>query len=438
MTSPGSAPPPAPLPSGGRLVTLVLCSARHGVLGALEPFRVDGPVWQEVGDVVTAARARFGLDVIVLRLLRGRSNRVPFGGEVVYLAEIDGDLPPGRQPALRPVAASGLTADPLAPATGRAAYAELGGPAAELAWAGAHLVEAGRPLTGRPEQIRTWNLSSVWRMPTAGGPVWLKSVPPFLAHEGPVIAWLARSEAGPGPVAIPPVIAAEPGRVLLGHVGGEDQYHARGPATVGFLPPLIELQAAARSRLDELAALGVPDHRHLDLAAAAHRLAAQVDGDLTPDDRRAVGQLLVDLPGRLAALDACGLPPTLVHGDFHPGNVRSGEGQPVVVLDWGDSSLGSPARDLAHLLAHLEPGDRAAALDRASRCWQEAVPGCDPTRAAALAGPVAALAAALAWQGFLDRIEPDEGVYHEGDPAVGLARAAHLAAGTLGESGSEC
>lgn len=433
MTSPGSAPPLAPPSPGGRLVTLVLCSGRHGVLGALEPFTVSTPVWQEVGDVVTGARARFGLDITVLRLLRGRSGRVPFGGEVVYLAEVDA-AGPARLPALRPIGSTGLSGDPLAPASGRAAYAVIGGPAAEVAWAHDRLEAAGRPTTGRAEQIRTWNLSSLWRIPTADGPVWLKSVPSFLAHEGLLIAWLARSGAAPGSAAVPPVLAAEPGRTLLDHVDGHDQYHARGPITAGFLSPLIGLQAAARSRLDDLVALGVPDHRRLDLSAAAGRLAAEVHAGLTPHDRQAVDQLLDGLPGRLTALDACGLPPTLVHGDFHPGNVRAGSGRPPVVLDWGDSSIGSPARDLAHLLAHLQPADRALALDRAARCWREAVPGCDPARAAALAGPVAALSAALAWQGFLDRIEPDERAYHEGDPAVGLARAAHLAAGTGGQN----
>ncbi|MEZ5410230.1 MAG: aminoglycoside phosphotransferase family protein [Acidimicrobiales bacterium] len=431
MTSSGpAARPPDPPPPGGRRVTLVLCSVQHGVLGALEPFTVGTPVWQEVGDVVAAARARFGLDVTVLRLLRGRSDRVPFGGEVVYLAEVDDDGRPPRPPVLRPLAALGLAADPLAPAPGRAAYAEPGGPAAELAWARARLVAAGRPLTGRPEQVRTWNLSSVWRMPTARGPVWLKSVPPFLAHEGPLLASLDGLTTGGGPAAVPPVLAAEPGRVLLDHVTGDDQYHARGPTTAGFLPPLIELQAATRHRLDELAALGVPDHRGQDLVVAAGQLAARVEGELTPADRQAVDRLLADLPRRLAALEACGLPATLVHGDFHPGNIRAGAGRPAVVLDWGDSSLGSPARDLAHLLTHLEPEDRPPALDRAVRCWQESVPGCDPSRAAGLARPLAALAAALAWQGFLDRIEPDERVYHHGDPAAGLARAAHLSAGS--------
>lgn len=406
----------------------MLCSASQGVLGALEPLSVDMPVWQEVGDVVAAARSRFGLDVTVLRLLRARSDRPPFGGEVVYLAEV-ADHPPARQPKLRPLASLGLSGDPLAPARHRAPYAEPGGPMAELAWARARLAAVGREPSGPPEQVRTWNLSSLWRIPTDGGPVWLKSVPAFFAHEGPLLARLAGVDTPNHPPAVAPVLAAEPGRMLLAHVDGDDQYHARGPATAGFLPPLIELQTQTRHRLDELADLGVPDHRRLDFADAATGLAARVEADLAPDDRRAVERLVAELPDRLAALDHCGLPPTLVHGDFHPGNVRlAGGGARPVVLDWADASLGSPARDLAHLVAHLEPADRAPALDRAVRCWQAAVPRSDPARAAALAGPLAALGSALAWQGFLDHIEPDERVYHEGDPAVGLARAAHLAA----------
>lgn len=53
----------------GRTVTLVLVDTAGAVLGALPPFDVELPWWQEVGDVVAAARARYGVDVQVLRLL---------------------------------------------------------------------------------------------------------------------------------------------------------------------------------------------------------------------------------------------------------------------------------------------------------------------------------------------------------------------------------
>ena len=49
------------------------------------------------------------------------------------------------------------------------------------------------------------------------------------------------------------------------------------------------------------------------------------------------------------------------------------------------------------------------------------------TGRAALLAPVAALRQALIYRMFLDSIEPDERVYHAGDPAHWLGRAAELA-----------
>src|SRR5581483_10190296 len=90
------------------------------------------------------------------------------------------------------------------------------------AWAADALAAAGRPVTGPVEQRKTWNLAGLFRLPTAGGPVWLKTTPPFAADEAGVIAALAAVD----PTLVPVVIAAEPGRLLLEHVPGEDCWDA--------------------------------------------------------------------------------------------------------------------------------------------------------------------------------------------------------------------
>ena len=59
---------------------------------------------------------------------------------------------------------------------------------------------------GPAVQVKTWNLSSVWRLPTAAGPAWLKVVPPFFGHED---AMLSRLD----PAVVPPLIAADGPRV---------------------------------------------------------------------------------------------------------------------------------------------------------------------------------------------------------------------------------
>ena len=426
-----------------RLVTLVLCTAEDGVLGSLPSFEVATPWWQDVREVVEAARRRFGLDVTILRLLRAEAETPPHGGPVTYLAQLD--TPPrlrGRHAPASMVSAPAVLplltpwpGDPLAPHPLRAPYAQPGGPQADLAWAQAALTAAGLAPTGPARQIRTWNLSSIWRIPTTVGPAWLKAVPPFLAHEGPLLALLQRMGPGSGrgahPV-VPAVIAADPGRVLLANVPGTDQYGAHGVVTADLLHLLIDLQVACLPPLADLAVVGVPDVRAQHLPARAEHLLAQVSAELDTADRDRAERLVSRLPTRLTAIAACGLPDTLVHGDFHPGNVRGRPARPgrpgqYAVLDWADSTIGQPIRDVAHYCGQLRPGDRPRAYQRAERIWQAAAPGCEPLRAAHLAEPVAALQAALAWQSFLDSIEPDERAYHEGDPAAGLIRASALA-----------
>src|SRR5439155_12353438 len=109
----------------GRTVTLVLVDPAGAVLGALPPFDVPLPYWQEAADVVAGARERFGVAVTVLRLLSA-DRPEPHGGAVTYLAEVSDRSPP---PTLAPA-----TVD-AAPEPLRAAWASPGGPAASLAWA---------------------------------------------------------------------------------------------------------------------------------------------------------------------------------------------------------------------------------------------------------------------------------------------------------------
>jgi hypothetical protein len=229
-----------------RRVTLVLCTPDGELLGALPPFDVPMPWWQHVDDVVAGAKAVHGIDVRVLRLLTCQAPRYPGGGPVSYLAEVDAaprvDLQPwpGKDP---------LADEPL-----RLPHARPGGHRADLSWARGVLHEKGIVIIGAPEQIRTWNLSSIWRLPTSIGPVWLKVVPPFFAAEGIVLPLL-------DPAVVPTVLGAEPGRVLLGEVPGDDQYDATGESLLEMVRMLVRLQVDWIDRTAELLALGVPDLR---------------------------------------------------------------------------------------------------------------------------------------------------------------------------------
>ncbi len=204
---------------------LVLCRSDGDVLGALPVFEVPTPWWPDVEPVVRAARDEFAIDVVVLRLLVAGDDAAAMGGAVTYLAELVGAVP--RELPLAQVDAGVVDDHPL-----RAAWARPGGVAATLAWADDALASHGRPRAGPAVQVKSWNLSSILRLPTAAGPVWCKQVPAFLAHEGAIIAMVG---AG-APAAVPPLLAADAanGRVLLGHVSGDDQWEAPSSGWCGW------------------------------------------------------------------------------------------------------------------------------------------------------------------------------------------------------------
>jgi Ser/Thr protein kinase RdoA (MazF antagonist) len=409
----------------GRVVTLVLCTGDGGrgggrageVLGGLAPFDVPSPWWPDAAEVVAGARARHGIDVVVLRLLSVEAAEIVDGGPATYLAQVDPTAPGLDRSALTP-----WPGDPLADDPARMPWARPGGPQADVAWAQDVAVASGLDATGAPEQVRTWNLSSIWRLPTDAGPAWLKVVPAFFAHEGDLLAALAAVDPG----AVPELIGHEGARMLLRDVPGSDRHDATGGELAAMVHGLVALQAAWRGRTRELLALGVPDWRPPAYLPDIEALLARA-GTVDAATARVLERLVGSLPERLAAIEACGVPDTLVHGDFHPGNLRGDAGH-LRMLDWGDSGVGNPLLDETAFCQRLSHADMALARTAFEQEWRAVVPGCDPARAADLLGPVAALRAAVVYQRFLDAIEPSEHPYHRDDPASWLRRAAALAA----------
>lgn len=375
------------------------------VVGHLPAVPVTTPWWQDVEPVVAAVRERHGIDVVVLRLLDSAFDR-PHGGQVTYLAEVD-----------RPVPAEPwngtLDEHPL-----RLPYARPGGPAADLTWANSALAARGLRRSALSVQVRSWNLSSLWRLPIEEQTAWLKVVPPFFAHEGPLLARLAGRP-------VPTLLGQDGRRILMADVAGEDLYEADTPVLLEMVSLLVRLQRSWLGRVDDLRRLGLPDWRAAVLGPAISELFARTADHLPEEDRTALAAFVAGLPARLAAIDACGIGDTLVHGDFHPGNFRGHNGR-LTLLDWGDSGVGHPLLDMPAFLgrvpSHAVPAVRVHWL----RQWQDALPGADPLRAAALLEPVAAARQAVVYQGFLDRIEPTERRYHSADSAEWLARTAAL------------
>ena len=388
-----------------RTVTLVLLDSAGRPLGALPPFGVPEPWWQEAGSIVAAVRQRHGLEVAVLRLLDA-DRPAPPGGHVRYLAQVvDAPAVP-----LEPVAVD------LAPHPLRQPWAEAGGPADSVAWATGELRRLGRRVTAVAQQ-RTWNLSAIWRLDTDQGPAWLKQLPPFARHEPTVLAFPGGTNSLlDGPVVL---AADEEGRMLLADVPGEDRYGAGEGERAAVAAEHHAVQLRACGVVGELVAAGVPDLR-------GARLAGWIRERLAGHDVSAAAGLLDGLDHRLRQVGDCGLPDTLVHGDLHPGNVRGDDGRRTVI-DWADSFAGHPAFDILRLTEDVDADAAARLIDAWARRWRADVPGSDPHRAVDLLRPVAPLRLAAVYAMFLAAIEPSEHPYHVHDVPAALARAAAVA-----------
>jgi Phosphotransferase enzyme family len=393
-----------------RSVTLVLADPAGELLGALPPFTVDLPYWQETSDVVPVVSRRHGLEVDVLRLLTSERPRPP-GGAVTYLAQLRGPLPSSLS--------RGIRFEPIDPAAidmirgddeKRAPYARFGGPATSIGWA-----ESVLGATVQAVQQRTWNLSAIWRLTTgAGDVVWLKQLPAFYAEpERAALAWFGQTQPGRAPT----VLGLGPqGCELMADVPGTDLYEADLDTRLRIAAQAQVFQSSALDLTEDLVRRGIPDRRG----------PALTDWLRTTLEGWAIGhpaaRLLDTLDQRMADLTACGVPDTLVHGDSHSGNVR-GTGDALVFLDWGDVFVGHPGFDILGLAGGLAPDDRDTLLFAWTREWQRAVPGCAPLRALRLLRPLAALVGAATYAGFVARIESSEQRYHAADVPEALNAA---------------
>lgn len=382
-----------------RTVTALVTHA-GSIAGTVGPFPVEIPWWAEVVPVAARLKATLGVPVIVLRLLAVNGRDGGRDGHVTYHAEAL-DPPEGVMDGAPPdLAAAALGGHPLRmPWSSRSGVLEL------LSWAADRV-----DLTGPPEQRKSWNLSGLFRLRTAGGPVWLKATPPFAAGEAAAIGAFARVDPG----LVPTVLAAAPGRLLLADIAGEDCWDASHDTVADVIRRLSTAQAC----IDRPPG-GLADRRPEAVAAAVtDLLAGPLDSDLTREETLSV----LSLQWRWEKLAECGLPDTVVHGDFHPGNWRRGSG-PVVTLDFADAHWGNPVLDGLRVIEYLPAAARPAAARAWAGAWQAAFPRSRPDEALRIAGPLGHLAYAVRYQEFLDNIEPSEHPYHRGDPVTSVRRA---------------
>lgn len=323
----------------------------------------------ETGWLAEALLGAHGVDATVLRRLEP-----PAGAAPLALLEPIGTPPEGwRCVPVGALAEPDWVREALAealgePPPGRPAHQRPGWRDAARAWAAAELARLGRRLVAL-EPLRSWSVSSLWRAHAEGGDAFLKGVPAIFAREPAFTRWLGARFPG----AVPATLAGDPagGRLLLDAVPGEG-LRAVGPAGPAGLARLASgmaaLQRAAAADPAALLAAGAADRR--EPAAAWPELVEAVGGRLEPAERARLPAVAVRLDAAGQRVAALGLPPTLVHGDLHPGNAL-GLPDRVVLLDWSDAALAPPWADLFTLLGwgRYDEARHAAACDAWGEAW---------------------------------------------------------------------
>jgi hypothetical protein len=217
-------------------------------------------------------------------------------------------------------------------------------------------------VSGAPEVVHERPWSTVMRVPLEDGPpAWFKACAPVQAFEAALTA-----ELGPRwPDVVVEVLAHDRDRawLLMADAGARIMELGNPPEVwLRVLPRYAELQRGEAGRCVHFLEAGVPDLRPEVLP---ERYEALVQGELpvAAESARRLREFAPVLAGLSRELVGAGVPSTIQHDDLHMGNVYVQDDR-VLVLDWGDASVGHPFWSLVVTFRFLEernglvPGDR--------------------------------------------------------------------------------
>lgn len=245
----------------------------------------------------------------------------------------------------------------------RPGWARRGWHAEATRWGDARLADAGIERSGPVDQVRVWSLSCILKFPTGHGPVFFKAVPPFFRQEGKTTAMLARDF----PDLMPDVVAVHPrkGWMLMRPLRGKELYECGADTWPGGVRALAAMQISYAGRADELLSAGIRDRRLRTLRASIAPTLADnaVVGGLESDEVSALRSYSPRLEAMCDDLEALGIPDSLMHGDFHPGNVMENDGT-YTIFDWTDACVSHPFLDMPVFAASKRKDDPPDIVDR--------------------------------------------------------------------------
>jgi len=278
-------------------------------------------------------------------------------------------------------------------------------------------------LTGEIEQPHIYHWSTVMRVPTNEGNLFFKATAPETIQE----IGLSQKLAEWFPKDMLELIAVDNVRGWMLMRDGGDPLRASIRPTKDIKPwePVIiryaELQIGLAKHVDEMLALGIPDHRlaalpllYSQLLADEESLIIGQEKGLTDDEFHQLQNLKPRFEYICAKLAALGIPESINHGDFHDGNVLMKDGR-ITFFDWGDADVTHPFVSLRTFFVSIEIAlelddyvftpEMATLLDLYLEPFQKFASKGDLRKAYALSKPVASIVKTLAWHQSITRMD---------------------------------
>ena len=279
-------------------------------------------------------------------------------------------------------------------------------------------------LSGEIEQPHAYAWSTVMRVPSTEGMLFFK------ATAGETIYEIALTEklAGWFPDCMPDLVASDSARGWMLMRDGGEQLRAsiRPTKTVRPWEPVIaqyaNLQIGIAAHVDEILALGIPDHRLAALPALYTKLltdeeSLMIDKEkgLTSADFQQLQNLKPRFEQICADLAAFGIPESLNHGDFHDGNVLVKDGR-IIFFDWGDADVTHPFVSLRTFFVSMEIAlelddwapptpEMTSLLHRYLERWEKFGNKEQLLKAYNVSRPVASIVKTLQWHQGITRME---------------------------------
>jgi len=278
-------------------------------------------------------------------------------------------------------------------------------------------------ITGEIEQNHAYAWSTVMRVPTDQGLLFFKATAGETLFEIPLTQKLANWF----PDYMPELVAVDAERGWMLMRDGGEQLRAAIRPTQDIKPwePVItryaDLQIGLIEHVDEILALGIPDHRisalptlYSELLTDEANLRIDQEKGLTSNEFQQLQYLKPRFEQICKDLAAFGIPETLNNGDFHDGNILTKNGR-ITFFDWGDATVTHPFVTLRTFFVSIEISlklddyaftpEMAALLDRYLEPWQKFAAKDELLKAYQLSKPVAAIVKVLLWHQTISQLE---------------------------------